>query len=151
MESLRQARTGSRLQLARVCYSHLGGSLAVTLANELVNAEVVEPLAQGEVGVLRTLDHPLLAALSIADLSHGAGPTVRGCLDWTERSAHLAGRLGSAVLSALLNLGWLTRRPRDRSLSLTETGATRLAALGITPTDHDIPDTRRRAGARVAG
>jgi DNA-binding transcriptional ArsR family regulator len=151
VESLRQARTGSRLQLARVCYSHLGGSLAVTLANQLVNAGAVEPLASGEVGILRTLDHPLLAALSITDLSHGAGPALRGCLDWTERSAHLAGRLGSAMLSALLDLGWLTRQPRDRSLTLTQTGLSRLATLGITPTDHAIPDTHRRTGARVAG
>jgi DNA-binding transcriptional ArsR family regulator len=149
VESLRQARTGSRLQLARVCYSHLGGSLAVTLADKLVDAGIVESLAPGQIGVLRTLDHPLLAALSITDLSHGAGPTVRGCLDWTERSAHLAGRLGSAVLSALLDLGWLTRRPRDRSLTLTETGVSRLTALGITPVDHAVPDLCRRAGAHA--
>jgi hypothetical protein len=72
-------------------------------------------------------------------------------LDWTERRVHLAGRLGSAVLSGLLDLGWLTPRPRGRSLTLTETGASRLATLGIKPTDHAIPDTHRRAGARGAG
>lgn len=131
VESLRQARAGSRLWRARVCYSHLGGALAVSVADELVDGGAVAPLAPGRVGVLRTLEHPLLAALAITDLSHGAGPVVRGCLDWTEHSAHLAGRLGSAVLAAMLGAGWLNRRPRDRSLSLTEDGAERLAELGV--------------------
>ncbi|GAA1939676.1 helix-turn-helix transcriptional regulator [Amycolatopsis minnesotensis] len=131
VESLRQARAGSRLQRARVCYSHLGGALAVSLADELVTGGAVEPLTPGRVGVLRTLEHPLLAALAIGDLPPGTGPAVRGCLDWTERGAHLAGRLGSAVLTAVLGAGWLTRRPRDRSLTLTADGANRLADLGV--------------------
>ncbi|QWF85201.1 ArsR/SmtB family transcription factor [Amycolatopsis sp. CA-230715] len=139
VESLRQARAGSRLQRARVCYSHLGGALAVSVADELVAGGAVEPLAAGRPGVLRTLEHPLLAALAITDLSSGAGPVVRGCLDWTERSAHLAGRLGSAVLAGMLAAGWLTRRPRDRALTLTGHGATRLARLGVV-----APEPERR-------
>jgi DNA-binding transcriptional ArsR family regulator len=131
VESLRQARTGSRLQRARVCYSHLGGSLAVTLTAELHSAGVIGSLAPGEVGVLHSLDHPLLAELSITGLPHGAGPAVRGCLDWTERTVHLSGRLGSALLAALLSHGWLARRPRDRALLVTPAGAGSLSALGL--------------------
>jgi hypothetical protein len=56
---------------------------------------------------------------------------VRGCTDWTERDTHLAGRLGSALLAALLDHGWLRRRPRDRALNITETGAAQLTALRI--------------------
>ncbi|MEU2713795.1 hypothetical protein [Streptomyces sp. NPDC007205] len=43
VESLREARTGSRLQRARVCYGHLGGGLAVALTDQLVVAGVVRP------------------------------------------------------------------------------------------------------------
>ncbi|HET8928625.1 MAG TPA: hypothetical protein VFN24_12475 [Microbacterium sp.] len=57
-------------------------------------------------------------------------PLVRGCVDWTARRAHLAGRL-AAILAALLSDGWLTRRREDRALRVTERGEDRLAALGI--------------------
>jgi DNA-binding transcriptional ArsR family regulator len=120
VESLRAARTGGRLRAARVCYSHLGGAIAVAIARRL-EAD----------GALDDLDHPLLGALGITDLSRFAGPRVRVCTDWTERETHLAGRLGSALLVALLERDWLRRRPRDRALNITEEGAARLAALGI--------------------
>jgi DNA-binding transcriptional ArsR family regulator len=133
VESLRTARTGSRLQTARVCYSHLGGALAVTIARRL-EAD----------GALDDLGHPLLAALGITDLSGFAGPRVRTCTDWTEQETHLAGRLGSALLAALLDRDWLRRRPRDRALNITEAGAAQLAALGI-PLIADL--SRTGAGA----
>ncbi len=131
VESLRAARTGSQLQLARACYSHLGGALSVAIGELLVGDGIVGPLFAGEPGEVRTLDHPLLSALGIAELPPGSGPAARGCLDWTEGAPHLAGRLGSAILSALLGERWLERRPRDRALNITDLGHTRLQALGL--------------------
>jgi DNA-binding transcriptional ArsR family regulator len=131
VESLRAARTGSQLQLARACYSHLGGALSVLIAQRLHADGVVEELARGEDGDVRTLQHPLLEALGIAELPSGSGPAVRGCLDWTEGTPHLAGRLGSALLSALLEQEWLLRRPRDRAVNISEIGRRRLNELGI--------------------
>jgi hypothetical protein len=130
-ESLRQARTSSQLQIARVCYSHLGGSLATALTYRLVTAGTVDPLAPGEAGIVHTLTHPLLVALDITELPQGSGPAVRGCLDWTERTPHLAGRLGSALLTAMLDHHWVARRPRDRALTITETGTGRFAEFGV--------------------
>lgn len=43
-ESLREARTASRLQIARVCYGHLGGWLAVAITRELRASGVVDNL-----------------------------------------------------------------------------------------------------------
>lgn len=131
VETLREAHTGSRLQRARICYSHLGGSLAVTLTDHLVVAGIVDPPRQGHPGAVHFLAHPLLAALGITRLPAGSGPAVRGCLDWTERTPHLAGRLGSALLTALLAQRWLTRRPNDRALTITETGFGLLTDLAI--------------------
>jgi DNA-binding transcriptional ArsR family regulator len=65
VQSLRAARTGSQLQLARVCYSHLGGGLSVAIADRLVADGIVDPLVRSETGRVRTLEHPLLAALAI--------------------------------------------------------------------------------------
>jgi hypothetical protein len=63
--------------------------------------------------------------------SAAGGPAVRGCLDWTEGAPHLAGRLGSALLAALLAHRWLLRRPRDRALTITGPGREQLRRLGI--------------------
>jgi len=131
VESLRAARSGSQLQVARACYSHLGGALSVAIGNCLVADGVVDPLARGEAGHVHTLDHPLLSALAITELPAGSGPAVRGCLDWTEGAPHLAGRLGSAILSALLDQKWLQRRPKDRALNITDLGNARLDELGL--------------------
>jgi DNA-binding transcriptional ArsR family regulator len=132
VESLRAAGAGSRLQVARACYSHLGGALSVAIRDRLVADGVVDPLVRSEVGHVRTLDHPLLDALAITELPAGSGPAVRGCVDWTEGAPHLAGRLGSAILSALLGQKWLARRPKDRALNITDLGSARLDELGLT-------------------
>jgi hypothetical protein len=132
VESLHAARTGTQLQVARACYSHLGGALAVAIGDRLAADGTVDPLIRGEAGHVRTLDHPLLSALAITELPAGSGPAVRGCLDWTEGAPHLAGRLGSAILSALLDQKWLMRRPKDRALNITDLGNVRLDELDLT-------------------
>jgi DNA-binding transcriptional ArsR family regulator len=131
VESLRAARTGTQLQVARACYSHLGGALSVAIRDLLVEDEIVEPGRDGEAGLLRSLDHPLLRALAITELGDGRGPAVRECLDWTEASPHLAGKLGSAILSALLDHKWVQRRPKDRALNITDLGDRALSELGV--------------------
>lgn len=133
VESLRDAQRGTRLQLARVCYSHLGGHLSIAIAARLVTDRVIGPLAAGSTGTVLTYHHRLLSRLGITTLPPGSGPAVRGCLDWTESAPHLAGRLGSAVLAALLGQQWLARRPADRALTITPIGETRLSALGLLP------------------
>jgi hypothetical protein len=49
-------------------------------------------------------------------------PLVRACTDWTERRPHLAGALGAALLDAMLERGWLKRRPDGRALNRTPRG-----------------------------
>jgi DNA-binding transcriptional ArsR family regulator len=132
VESLRAARAGTQLQVARACYSHLGGALSVAIGDRLAADGIVDPLIRGEAGHVRTLDHQLLSALAITELPPGSGPAVRGCLDWTEGAPHLAGRLGSAIFSALLDQKWLLRRPKDRALNITDLGNARLGELGVT-------------------
>ena len=153
-ESLRQARTGSQLQVARVCYSHLGGALAVALTGRLVADGVVAALAHNQVSGVISLGHPLLGELGICDLDRGSGPAVRGCLDWTEQVPHLAGRLGAALLTALLAHQWVTRRPRDRALDISPLGDKHLRMLSINigiPCQGRLPLTacRSRTGGRA--
>ena len=47
---------------------------------------------------------------------------VRACVDWTEQRPHVAGALGAALLSKLLERGWVARRPDGRALNVTPAG-----------------------------
>lgn len=64
-------------------------------------------------------------------------PLCRTCLDWSERRPHLSGRLGAGLLERLLALGWLTRVPGSRALTLTRAGE-----AGLIATFHLPPDWR---------
>ncbi|MBI1772738.1 MAG: transcriptional regulator, partial [Burkholderiales bacterium] len=44
------------------------------------------------------------------------------CLDWSERTPHLGGALGAALLNLLLNQAWLERDLDSRALALTSKG-----------------------------
>ena len=139
VESLRQATSGSQLRTARACYSHLGGELAFAVSDHLADVGAITPPHAASAGELHHLDARLLAALRITDLKPGSGPSVRGCLDWTERRPHLAGRLGTAIMRAMLNNGWLTRRPSNRAFTITNLGAEQLIQLGIDPASPASP------------
>ena len=60
------------------------------------------------------------------DRCRAPGGTRRGlarqCLDWTERSRHLAGPLGAAFMRALCDKGWLRRSRTSRAVDVTPKG-----------------------------
>jgi hypothetical protein len=43
-------------------------------------------------------------------------------VDWSERRRHLAGALGAAIASSVLERGWVKRRDGNRSLEVTPDG-----------------------------
>jgi hypothetical protein len=44
------------------------------------------------------------------------------CLDRTERRPHLAGSLGAALATRLLELGWIQRQSKTRAVRVTPAG-----------------------------
>lgn len=129
MNSLRTARAGRALAYARTCYDHLAGQLGVAVAEALVIRGTIEPLRSGEVGRISQPDDPLLRTLDF-DIESGARrPAVRGCLDWTQRRPHVAGRLGEAILAYLDERKWVVRARDDRSLRLSDAGREGLSDL----------------------
>ena len=118
VSSYAQSASAERLALARSCYDHFAGRLALDLADALVREGAITPLAE-RLG----LDEGIAAAGS------SRRPVLRGCLDWTERRPHVAGRLGAHVLERLIVEGWVERRRGDRSLRVTEEGARGFAEL----------------------
>jgi DNA-binding transcriptional ArsR family regulator len=130
VHSYRQSATAERLAEARSCYDHLAGRTALRLADALVAEGSLAPLHAGETGRILDADGALAATLHVRAVDPGGRrPAVRGCLDWTERRPHIAGRLGAHLLDTLLAEGWVSRVPGDRSLRVTDAGRAALAAL----------------------
>ncbi|QIM18596.1 winged helix-turn-helix transcriptional regulator [Leucobacter coleopterorum] len=127
--SLTKHTQRAALREARTCYDHLAGRLGIAIADLAREREwVIE--RDGSLQLI-ALDH-LEAGLGIAlHLAAGKRPEVRGCMDWTERRPHLAGKLGAGLLTAMLQVGWLQRRSGDRSLKVTTLGKEHFATLGI--------------------
>jgi DNA-binding transcriptional ArsR family regulator len=116
------------MRRARSCYDHLAGDLGIALTDHLVAQRWLDPEVGAATAPLERIAEGLGLSLEVRESPR---PLVRGCADWTARRAHLAGRLGAAMLSALLADGWLTRRRDDRALRVTARGEERFAALGI--------------------
>ena len=130
--SLRGASSRRGLRRARMCYDHLAGVLGTGVTDALVARRVLAVDADGL--ALGPDAEPVLAEVGVEldPVVRAPRPTVRPCLDWTERRPHLAGGLGAAVADRLLETGWVVRRPGSRGLDLTVDGARGLGAwLGV--------------------
>ena len=115
----------AQMRLARSCYDHLAGSIAVACAQRLVEEGAV--LIEHDTAQVTERAAPVLARLGIAidGLQAGAGrrPVCRPCLDWGERRMHLAGQLGALLCTHCLQQGWLLRKPGSRALEVTPRGS----------------------------
>lgn len=122
------------LRLARTCYDHMAGRLAVAVADAL---QVRGHVAFSEGAALVT-DEGRRFFCDFGLEIEGAGPSrralCRACLDWSERRPHIAGRLGAALLDRVLRLGWVARVPDGRALGITRAGERGFAAaFGLSP------------------
>lgn len=110
------------LRLARTCYDHMAGRLAIALADILVDRGHV--VLEDGAGLVTDEGRRFFCGLGI-DLKEASctkRSLCRTCLDWGERRPHLAGRLGTALLGRSLDLGWVRRNPQSRSLAITRAG-----------------------------
>lgn len=126
----RMGRTGptdERLRLARTCYDHLAGRLAVGIADSLVDAGHLALTVDG--GEVTGSGRAFFARLDIALTTDGRRPFCRACLDWSERRYHLAGTLGARIMTHCLDAGWVRRKSASRILDLTPLGERRFAEI----------------------
>ncbi len=121
-------RTGPRdqaMRLARTCYDHLAGQIAVAMADRMVERDHVELSPDG--GVLTDKGAAFLTGIGV-DLNNDAtrtkrkGRFCRPCLDWSERRMHIAGTVGAAMLSACFENGWMRRIDGSRAIIVTPSG-----------------------------
>jgi DNA-binding transcriptional ArsR family regulator len=127
------------LCIARTCYDHLAGRIAVELAEALERDKVIRTSGErdyqlGARGIAWMAD----LGLDVAALRSSRRAFARRCLDWTERRPHVAGALGAALCARMLSLGWIARRPGTRALRITLRGARELQArAGISTSNQE--------------
>ncbi|OZF42256.1 hypothetical protein CH293_26350 [Rhodococcus sp. 14-2470-1b] len=142
--SLRQGTMANALRQGRTCYDHIAGKLGVAITEALLKSQALartdgradagradtDPLSAGtgddcpyELGPRA---HDVLAAIDVdietAWRSRSGRPLLRACVDWTEQRHHIAGSLGAEICRTFVDAEWITRKPRERAISLTPRG-----------------------------
>nr|WP_233149154.1 winged helix-turn-helix domain-containing protein [Shimwellia pseudoproteus] len=119
------SRTPARLRLARTCYDHLAGAVAVSIYQSMVDSGWLN--ADGS--ALTTRGRQQFAAQGIVIESSTRRKPCCACLDWSERRFHLGGAAGAALLCACEQKGWLTRETGYREVVITAAGQRGLQRL----------------------
>ncbi len=117
-------RTPDRLRVARTCYDHIAGSLGVMLHDRMLALGWVARAGEGATYEISERGRAKLGEIGIAagELESRRRRVAYGCLDWSERRAHLGGSLGAALLSLALKRKWLARELDGRGLTPTSFG-----------------------------
>ena len=119
----------AHLTIARTCYDHMAGKLAVAIHDRFrmlgwlrpssTDQYDIEPAASE---VLRTL------GVEVEALRRMRRRFAYACLDWSERRPHIGGALGAALLGVALKRKWVTREIDTRALRLTRAGRRELSS-----------------------
>ncbi|PXX45241.1 ArsR/SmtB family transcription factor [Undibacterium pigrum] len=117
--------TPDRLRKARTCYDHMAGEVAVGVHDYLMQQAWIRPVDGEETAYeLTSVGSKALEelGLDIATTRKARRRFACSCLDWSERTPHLGGALGAALLNLLINRSWLERDLDSRALALTAKG-----------------------------
>jgi hypothetical protein len=132
------------IQFARTCYDHLAGKLGVAIFEKLVEKKAVQFLPKTEMKDRQFFSAALelgpgaervfgKLGIDLIALKNTRRKFAYGCLDWTERTPHLAGALGASVCQAFLDKKWIVRKNELRTIAITSTGKQALKSLiGLT-------------------
>jgi DNA-binding transcriptional ArsR family regulator len=120
------------IRAARFCYDHLAGRLGTGLTNALIDRGIVRP--RGRAFVVTPDGESWFAdfGVDVGAVRRRRRKMAYRCLDWSERTDHLAGALGAALADRLVALDWVRRERRSRVVSITPAGTRELRRqLGI--------------------
>ncbi|MER5442120.1 winged helix-turn-helix domain-containing protein [Streptomyces sp. NPDC002790] len=126
--TLRAASARTAMARGRTCYDHLAGRLGITVTDAMVERGLLRLATDPSTFALTDAGHGWFRALG-APLDPGPRrPLARGCLDWTERRLHLAGRAGAALCAHAFAAGWVERIGSERAVRVTGAGERALRA-----------------------
>lgn len=110
------------MRRARTCYDHIAGELGVALFEGMQRARWIRDdgegwalTPKGKASVVSDL------GIDLAKLTSPTRETIRPCLDWSERTEHLGGALGAALLERALEAKWV-KRSVGRVIELSPAG-----------------------------
>jgi len=119
-----ESKTPIKLRFARTCYDHLAGVMAVALHDRLLALGWLKGDSSG-------LSDVGQSELNRIGIQVGPSRTRRrfafDCLDWSERTPHVGGQLGAAMLATFETKRWVVRQPDSRELVLTASGSRALS------------------------
>jgi len=116
------------MRRARTCYDHIAGELGVALFQGMQRARWIR--STGDAWTLTPKGKAALASDLGIDLAACASPRrdpIKPCLDWSERTEHLGGALGAALLERALAAKWV-KRGAGRVIELSASGRDAFAA-----------------------
>lgn len=125
----RHRPTGPRddaMKKARTCYDHLAGKLGVALTRSMVNRGILTETAD-KFEITKEGRADLASfGLDMEAIESSRRTHASRCLDWSERTPHLGGALGAAMLGAVESRDWISRKKGSRAVSITTQGQTEL-------------------------
>jgi len=140
VRSLKQGSKAHAVRFARTCYDHLAGMLGTKLMEALLERDVLtggdgvfDPDSAGA-DRLASPGHDFDYRLTPAGVRELQGfgidfdslpprrPLIRYCVDWSEQRHHLAGSLGAAIATRMIDLGWVRRAQRSRAVHVSDNG-----------------------------
>lgn len=104
---------------ARTCYDHLAGAVGVAITDAMIARRLLDT---GHGLGLTGAGADWLAGVGVTVPAGTRRPSVRSCLDWTERRPHLAGAVGGALCRHALDEGWVARVGTTRAVTVTPLG-----------------------------
>ena len=113
------------LRLARTCYNHLAGRLAVAIHGAFEHRGFLRRIS-GRTCRLTGDGLRWFEDQDIEILGNRGQPCGRLCIDWTERRFHIGGPLGAALLAGLCSRKWVVRMSKGRGVRLTIAGRAEL-------------------------
>jgi hypothetical protein len=116
------------LRFARTCYDHLAGVVGVGVTRALLARRWLRTAGDSFTAAPALLGWLADHGRALADEPRSRRPLVRACLDWSERTPHVAGRIGAAIADLALAHHWVVRVRDSRALRLTARGRAALAA-----------------------
>jgi DNA-binding transcriptional ArsR family regulator len=116
------------LQRARSCYDHLAGEMGVLVYEALLRDGVLEN-PQALRLTAKGIDWFARIGVDTAALARQRRSFCRPCMDWSARRHHLAGSLGTAMLSRFCDLSWVSRSHKSRAIRITQLGERQFQAI----------------------
>ena len=113
---------GQHLREARFCYDHFAGKLGTQITQSLMKQSILRE--NGSDFSVIVSEHPIFEKLDVnlQQVKKQRRKFAPTCLDWSERTPHLAGSLGAAIAKSFIQKNWVIRSKDDRSVTITGAG-----------------------------